>query len=446
MSGITVTSTDPRVAAASITVTSEDPDPNRWEPSSEPGLLLYLDSDIGFTPAQWNDQSGNGNHATQGNAARQAVAIPNAYNGRPGIRSDGTKRYALPGALSRTTNTTIGVYCRDEPNGSYRCVVNTNGIPLYANIAGNNWGAQLGSAVDTGKRNDMGRCLMIRTNASGTAANVDFMTDGVNQTLSGAGFASTSGTWLFEDSEPPFGAFSGDCCCVCIWDHRLSDAVAQKFNLWCQGRFGQTLLVAEGNSIIHGYTAPDTTAPTDWIATKPLFIRNSGTGGQTTPGMRTTFNATDKVLIYPPPVGALQRVTIFMGYEMVNYYAGGATAQQCYDQLVGYYGDVRAAAVAAGASKTVKILVCTQMSSQAFGAVGFEAARQFVNTQLKANWQNYGDDIVDPGSDPLIGQPLSWQNATYFIDGVHPTDAGNQVFGAQYLQVGVNRIIARGVT
>jgi hypothetical protein len=55
--------------------------------SLSPALWL---SDTGSNPAQWDDLSGNGRHATQGTAANQPVIVANALNGRQVRRFDGS--------------------------------------------------------------------------------------------------------------------------------------------------------------------------------------------------------------------------------------------------------------------------------------------------------------------------------------------------------------------
>jgi len=62
------------------------------------GLDLWLKSDTGVTLAgsqvtQWNDQSGNSNHATQGSSSLRPLLVTNQLNGYPAIRFDGIDDY-----------------------------------------------------------------------------------------------------------------------------------------------------------------------------------------------------------------------------------------------------------------------------------------------------------------------------------------------------------------
>ncbi len=64
-------------------------------------LPLWLKADAGVTKnasnqvSQWDDQSGNGNHASQGTLSDQPVWVDNATNGRPVLRFDGVS--VIPG-------------------------------------------------------------------------------------------------------------------------------------------------------------------------------------------------------------------------------------------------------------------------------------------------------------------------------------------------------------
>jgi hypothetical protein len=58
--------------------------------SLAPALWL---SDTGSNPAQWDDLSGNGRHATQATGIHQPAIIPNALNGRQVRRFDGSNDF-----------------------------------------------------------------------------------------------------------------------------------------------------------------------------------------------------------------------------------------------------------------------------------------------------------------------------------------------------------------
>ena len=54
----------------------------------------------------------------------------------------------------------------------------------------------------------------------------------------------------------------------------------------------------------------------------------------------------------------------------------------------------------------------------------YNTERAIVNTSIRANWQDYADALMDFAFDDLIGDDADASNATYYGDGVHPTDAG----------------------
>lgn len=62
------------------------------------GATLWLKADAGVTlessrVAQWNDQSGNNNHAVQGTSSRRPVLVSGAVNGKPTLRFDSADDY-----------------------------------------------------------------------------------------------------------------------------------------------------------------------------------------------------------------------------------------------------------------------------------------------------------------------------------------------------------------
>jgi len=82
--------------------------PPPFLPTRLPGLVLWLRADLGITlnggnVSAWADQSGNGNHATQGTAANQPLYVSSGINGRPTVRFDGVND-----VLSTTTGAVAG--------------------------------------------------------------------------------------------------------------------------------------------------------------------------------------------------------------------------------------------------------------------------------------------------------------------------------------------------
>src|SRR5690606_35019884 len=75
------------------------------DPSSAPvpreGLQVWLRADVGITLAgsnkvsQWNDQSGNGNHAVQGSSSRRPVFVSGTLNGKPVVQFESWENHYL---------------------------------------------------------------------------------------------------------------------------------------------------------------------------------------------------------------------------------------------------------------------------------------------------------------------------------------------------------------
>ena len=69
--------------------------PPPFTPKSIDGLVLWLDANAGITKdvngqvSQWDDQSGEDNHAAQSTPASQPIHEANIVNGRPVVRFDG---------------------------------------------------------------------------------------------------------------------------------------------------------------------------------------------------------------------------------------------------------------------------------------------------------------------------------------------------------------------
>ncbi len=78
-----------------------------------PGLAWWLRADAGVQAdangavAVWGDQSGLGLNATQAEAGRQPLLVPNALNDKPALRFDGTNKTLLTGAATLNNDNTV---------------------------------------------------------------------------------------------------------------------------------------------------------------------------------------------------------------------------------------------------------------------------------------------------------------------------------------------------
>ncbi len=92
------------------------------------GLKLWLDAAVGTGAApadpvaQWNDQSGLGNHASQAEPTMQATLQTNVINGRPVLRFDSDDGYTTP-LLLTTPCTVFAVYAFSGNTSDPRRVV-----------------------------------------------------------------------------------------------------------------------------------------------------------------------------------------------------------------------------------------------------------------------------------------------------------------------------------
>jgi Concanavalin A-like lectin/glucanases superfamily len=80
--------------------------PSAFTPASLSGLRLWLRSDMGITlngstVSAWDDQSGNGNNATQGTAANQPTYQATGYPGsKPGVLFDGADDFLIADGMA----------------------------------------------------------------------------------------------------------------------------------------------------------------------------------------------------------------------------------------------------------------------------------------------------------------------------------------------------------
>lgn len=95
-------------------VQSKSSAPPPFSPTDIAGLKLWLKADAGVTlngstVSQWDDQSGNGNHASQSTASYQPTFVANQLNGKPVLRFDGSNDF-LNGILIESS-TKIAIFC-----------------------------------------------------------------------------------------------------------------------------------------------------------------------------------------------------------------------------------------------------------------------------------------------------------------------------------------------
>jgi len=93
------------------------------------GLKLWLEADAGVTESgglvtDWDDQSGNGNNAIQGNPANQPTLIASQINGKPAVYFNGTSWLELPtGFLYNYPEVSIFIVARPNNLGANGCLL-----------------------------------------------------------------------------------------------------------------------------------------------------------------------------------------------------------------------------------------------------------------------------------------------------------------------------------
>jgi len=102
------------------------------------GLQVWYKADVGVTTvgsavSQWDDQSGNGRHATQGTSGNRPTLTSGALNGKPVVTFDGTNDFLTftydPNGLTGMTLVLVSANTTDSTGGSS----NAERAPLFWN-------------------------------------------------------------------------------------------------------------------------------------------------------------------------------------------------------------------------------------------------------------------------------------------------------------------------
>lgn len=392
-----------------------------------------------LTPAStWTDLSGNGRHATKGTAPYTPLVVTGVHGGRSVVRtctadntttrnplylaSSGSTFYSLP-SFGLGPNTTIWYLGRSgvwTGSGSIGGIVNVG--PGGAFVAapcgsGANWGSYLAGARPSSYDAWNWRSRTARfTNYN----NVVFRTDGVEETnTTGTAWANgAAGLFGFADASLPH---TGELMEVAIFNRILTPSECLVLDNYA-AQYRRNFVMFHGNSLTAGNGT--TNADLKQYAQQVRTLMNAsfdgicrGLGGYTTPQLITdaTTNC-DPFICKALPGGnanAGNLTNIFVGWEGRNdVVVAGASGSTAYNNLVTYYNARKAAGWTVVA---MTVLPSTSLS---------EADRTTINSGLRANSANYADALCDVASDTTIGQAGQNSNTTYYVDGVHCTDAG----------------------
>ena len=202
------------------------------------------------------------------------------------------------------------------------------------------------------------------------------------------------------------------------------------------GSTGTANMVLDGNSFTYGQGA-NHPYYYYWTVNCTPTIHDISVGGQETSAMITRGTTAVDPLFnarFAPNNLVIQWDSILA--DLIH----NDDAQGAYNRIVQYYKARRAAGW--------KVVAITCMpTSHPHAPADYEACRQRVNAQIRANWQNYADALADPGNDPIIGQPSAVNDATYYQqdERTHLTDAGLQI-AATYIGAAVNSILSPNST
>ena len=92
-----------------------------WKPTDISGLAIWLKNGEGVAVAQWDDSSGNNNHATQSNASYQAAVSGGGLN----FEGSSSNYYDLTSKITVSTNHNflLAVVVTIESYDSLNCVL-----------------------------------------------------------------------------------------------------------------------------------------------------------------------------------------------------------------------------------------------------------------------------------------------------------------------------------
>ena len=203
---------------------------------------------------------------------------------------------------------------------------------------------------------------------------------------------------------------------VVIYDLALTTAELAGLTAYFRARYRlpaayPVRLVYDGDSITAGYQS---TAGFTYPIQAGLLLPqcdgyNLGISGQTLAQML----ASAPTNLDPLHDGTKQGNIVVICGGTNDLYAG-ATPASVYANLQAYCAARRTAGW--------KVVVTTVLPRSASDP--FDANRQTLNTNIRANWGTFADGLADIAADQRIGVPGANANSAYFADGTHPNNTG----------------------
>jgi len=138
--------------------------------------------------------------------------------------------------------------------------------------------------------------------------------------------------------------------------------------------------------------------------------------------------------MYKPYINPANGPTIMVVWGGVNDFGGSMTARLIANNL----RCVVQKAKAAGA----RVIVATEISAYN----GFDTMKNSLDPIIRQEAFSWGaDNIADLATEPILGADNAYSDATYFLGGLHPNDAG-EVYVTTVMQDAVNELIGSNAT
>lgn len=185
-----------------------------------------------------------------------------------------------------------------------------------------------------------------------------------------------------------------------------------------------SVVVADGDSMISGTHGGGTSV----TAKIKAILRGSDVTGVGVSGQKLWEMSADAAAEVDPLLDPMMDQNVCIVWGGTNDLQADATAAQVITRMETYCTNRQAA------GWQVVLLTILPRSQEATPGT-FEAARQTVNSSIRANWATYADALYDVAANTTIGDAGDETNTTYYVDLVHLTDYGRHIVTHELLEV-----------
>lgn len=379
----------------------------------------------GQTVQQWNDLSGNTRHASQATSGSRPTYVTGVLNSKPALRFSG-KNLQTTSFLGAGWNTacTVFLVC-SRTSQTLTVALASNGVSgLYMGSSVSPL-AYAGSLSKLQNRSVNGRNTPLAAHVQTfrySGSQKTYRVNGVGAVESCTGNLSLTGTLsIGAISSGGTFAWAGDIFEIIVYQAALTDQEVSDVESWLYARYGladqaQTQVIFDGDSITAGSgTTTNYPARVMTAVTTPSWM-NLGVPGQSASDMNSDRNDQVETAFRTATTGNIG--VVFGG---TNDLYAGVSAATTLTRLQTYHAGLRVKGF-----KTVAVTILPR--SDVGVAVGFEAARQTLNTSIRANTGTWYDSLADVAADIRIGDSGDELDTTYYaVDKVHPNDTGAQI-------------------